>query len=57
MPLAERVTLPGLSPKRADVIVAGAFLAAASVRALGVDRVTIGDRGVRWGYLYDRFGK
>lgn len=55
MTLAERQRLPGLTPKRADVIVAGARLAVASVRALGVDRVTIGDRGVRWGYLYDRF--
>jgi exopolyphosphatase/guanosine-5'-triphosphate,3'-diphosphate pyrophosphatase len=54
--LEERRHVPGLSPKRADVIVAGAYLAAASVRALGADRVTIGDRGVRWGYLYDRFG-
>jgi exopolyphosphatase/guanosine-5'-triphosphate,3'-diphosphate pyrophosphatase len=53
--LEQRRHVPGLSPKRADVIVAGAFLAAASVRALGADHVTIGDRGVRWGYLYDRF--
>jgi len=55
-PLAQRATLPGLSPKRADVIVAGAFLAAATVRALGARDVTIGDRGVRWGYLYERLG-
>jgi hypothetical protein len=27
-----------------------------AVRALGATMVTIGDRGVRWGYLYDRFG-
>lgn len=56
MPLQERRTLPGLHPKRADVIVAGALLAAECVRALGAGRVTIGDRGVRWGYLYERFG-
>ncbi len=54
--LEDRKKLPGLDPKRADVIVAGARLALASVRALGVTQVTIGDRGVRWGYLYDRFG-
>jgi exopolyphosphatase/guanosine-5'-triphosphate,3'-diphosphate pyrophosphatase len=54
--LAERRQIRGLSPKRADVIVAGARLAVASVRALGRESVTIGDRGVRWGYLYDRFG-
>jgi len=55
--LDERRLWPGLSPKRADVIVAGAYLAAATVRALGARSVTIGDRGVRWGYLYDRHGR
>ncbi len=57
LPLSMRRELPGLAPKRADVIVAGAHLAAALVRALGATEVTIGDRGVRWGYLYDRFGQ
>lgn len=52
----ERLRVPGLHPKRADVIVAGAFLAAEVVRRLGSDRVTVGDRGIRWGYLYERFG-
>ena len=56
MALADRRMMPGLTPKRADVIVAGVLLAAACVRALGASEVTIGDRGVRWGYLYDRFG-
>lgn len=56
MSIEQRRNLPGLSPKRADVIVAGAILAAACVRALGADQLTIGDRGVRWGYLYDCFG-
>jgi exopolyphosphatase/guanosine-5'-triphosphate,3'-diphosphate pyrophosphatase len=55
LPLADRMKLPGLTPKRADVIVAGARVAVASVRALGATQVTIGDRGVRWGYLVDRF--
>lgn len=49
MPLAERLRLPGLHPRRADVIAAGARLAAAVTHRLGVKRVTIGDRGVRWG--------
>ena len=52
MTLEERKQLPGLEPKRADVIVAGALVAAESVRALGASEVVIGDRGVRWGYLY-----
>lgn len=56
LPLAKRLRLPGLSPKRADVIVAGARLALRVVAALGADEVTIGDRGLRWGYLAERFG-
>lgn len=54
MPVAERKKLPGMPEKRADVIVAGAFIALAALRALGADRVIIGDRGVRWGYLYEK---
>ncbi len=53
-PHTERLKITGLHPKRADVIVAGARLAAESVRALGADRVTIGDRGVRWGLLAEK---
>jgi exopolyphosphatase/guanosine-5'-triphosphate,3'-diphosphate pyrophosphatase len=56
MSLEARHRLPGLPAKRADVIVAGAAIAVGAVRALGASHVTIGDRGVRWGYLYDRFG-
>jgi len=56
MTLAQRRGLAGLPAGRADVIVAGARVAAAALRALGADRVVIDDRGLRWGYLYDRFG-
>jgi exopolyphosphatase/guanosine-5'-triphosphate,3'-diphosphate pyrophosphatase len=56
LPLEARLHLAGLSPKRADVIVAGASIAVGALHALGATEVTIGDRGVRWGYLYDRFG-
>ena len=52
--VAERRGLAGMPEKRADVIVAGAFIAVAALRALGADRVTIGDRGVRWGYLFEK---
>jgi exopolyphosphatase/guanosine-5'-triphosphate,3'-diphosphate pyrophosphatase len=55
MPLGERLALPGLQPKRADVIVAGAELLAAAMERLGVEDVTISDKGVRWGLLYRRF--
>ncbi|MBX3229775.1 MAG: Ppx/GppA family phosphatase [Labilithrix sp.] len=49
VPLAERARLPGLEPKRADVIVAGGLVALAYLEHAGADAVTISDRGVRWG--------
>jgi exopolyphosphatase/guanosine-5'-triphosphate,3'-diphosphate pyrophosphatase len=56
MPIRERAALPGMEPKRADVIVAGALVVAEAMRAAGFDRLTVSDRGVRWGLLYDRVG-
>jgi exopolyphosphatase/guanosine-5'-triphosphate,3'-diphosphate pyrophosphatase len=52
----ERARLPGMEPKRADVIVAGAVVVAEAMRRSGIDPLTVSDRGVRWGLLYDRFG-
>jgi exopolyphosphatase/guanosine-5'-triphosphate,3'-diphosphate pyrophosphatase len=52
----ERAALPGMEPKRADVILAGALVVAEAMRATGFDRLTVSDRGVRWGLLYDRVG-
>ena len=52
----ERASLPGMEPKRADVIVAGAVLVAAAMDLGGFDALTVSDRGVRWGLLHDRFG-
>jgi exopolyphosphatase/guanosine-5'-triphosphate,3'-diphosphate pyrophosphatase len=49
MPTAERRRVPGLEPKRADVIVAGGVIALALLDRLGVSRVRVSDRGVRWG--------
>ena len=49
LPLAVRRALPGLEPKRADVIVAGGIIAVAVLERLGAERVRISDRGVRWG--------
>jgi len=54
---AERARLPGMEPKRADVIVAGSAIVTEAMRLLGFDRLTVSDRGVRWGLLYDRFGR
>jgi len=54
LPLEERKRLPGMEPKRADVIVAGGVIVAEAMRLTGFDRLTVSDRGVRWGLLYDR---
>ena len=53
--VAERQRLPGMEPKRADVIVGGCAIVIEAMRLLGFDRLTVSDRGVRWGLLYDRF--
>jgi exopolyphosphatase/guanosine-5'-triphosphate,3'-diphosphate pyrophosphatase len=50
----ERAALPGMEPKRADVILAGALVVAEAMRATGHEQLTVSDRGVRWGLLYDR---
>jgi exopolyphosphatase/guanosine-5'-triphosphate,3'-diphosphate pyrophosphatase len=50
----ERAALPGMEPKRADVILAGALIVAEAMRAIGHDRLTVSDRGVRWGLLHER---
>jgi len=56
LPVAGRARLPGMEPKRADVIVAGAVLVAAAMDLGGFAALTVSDRGVRWGLLHDRFG-
>jgi exopolyphosphatase/guanosine-5'-triphosphate,3'-diphosphate pyrophosphatase len=56
MPAADRARLPGMEPKRADVIVAGGILVSAAMELGGFEDLTVSDRGVRWGLLHDRFG-
>jgi exopolyphosphatase / guanosine-5'-triphosphate,3'-diphosphate pyrophosphatase len=56
LPLEARAALPGMEPKRADVIVAGAVIVAEAMRRSGFEALTVSDRGVRWGLLLDRFG-
>ena len=48
--LEQRQGLPGLDPARADVILAGVVILQELMR-LTVDRLTVCDRGVRWGLL------
>ena len=50
----ERAAVPGMEPKRADVIVGGAVVVAEAMRRTRLDPLTVSDRGVRWGLLYDR---
>jgi exopolyphosphatase / guanosine-5'-triphosphate,3'-diphosphate pyrophosphatase len=56
LPLGERRALPGLQPKRADVIPAGALILLEAVHALRVDQCRVSDRGLRWGLMAHRFG-
>jgi exopolyphosphatase / guanosine-5'-triphosphate,3'-diphosphate pyrophosphatase len=44
-----RRALPGMEPKRADVIVAGGCIALALLDHWGAAKVRVSDRGVRWG--------
>jgi exopolyphosphatase/guanosine-5'-triphosphate,3'-diphosphate pyrophosphatase len=56
LPLEQRRALPGMQPKRADVIPAGALILLESVKALGLQACRVSDRGLRWGLLAHRFG-
>jgi exopolyphosphatase/guanosine-5'-triphosphate,3'-diphosphate pyrophosphatase len=51
VPFAVRKDLPGLEPKRADVIVAGALIVREILRRSGAERTLVSDRGVRFGLL------
>jgi exopolyphosphatase / guanosine-5'-triphosphate,3'-diphosphate pyrophosphatase len=49
LPLAERKGVPGLEPKRADVIPVGAVIVQAVLAWAGAGELIVSDRGVRWG--------
>jgi exopolyphosphatase/guanosine-5'-triphosphate,3'-diphosphate pyrophosphatase len=51
---AEREKMPGLDPRRADVILAGACILLEIVRRSLAQHVIVSDRGIRWGLLYER---
>lgn len=51
--LEERKKIVGLQPKRADVIIAGASIVKSVMSALSVRELTISDRGLRHGLLFD----
>lgn len=56
LPLEERRKLPGLQPKRADVICAGGLVLEAAMERLGAAECIVSDRGLRWGLLAHKFG-
>ena len=51
--LQERLKVPGLEPRRADLAVAGAVLLDAIVRRLGADDITLCDLSLREGLVLD----
>jgi exopolyphosphatase / guanosine-5'-triphosphate,3'-diphosphate pyrophosphatase len=55
--LAERRTIPGLEPKRADVILAGACLIDRMMTLFDAGRLIVSDQGVRYGLLYERLDR
>jgi exopolyphosphatase/guanosine-5'-triphosphate,3'-diphosphate pyrophosphatase len=50
---AQRERMPGLDPRRADVILAGALILLGVARAAGASQILVSDRGIRWGLLYE----
>jgi exopolyphosphatase/guanosine-5'-triphosphate,3'-diphosphate pyrophosphatase len=55
-PVADRRRTPGLDPKRADVIFAGAVILQRVMERAAVDSVLVSDRGIRWGLAYELCG-
>ena len=53
LPLAQRREIPGLEPKRADVIVAGALILDTLLTYFHADRFLLSARGLRYGLLAD----
>jgi exopolyphosphatase/guanosine-5'-triphosphate,3'-diphosphate pyrophosphatase len=51
-----RRSIPGLQPKRAEVILAGACIIRTIMDRLGQGSLTVSDRGLRHGVLIERFG-
>jgi exopolyphosphatase/guanosine-5'-triphosphate,3'-diphosphate pyrophosphatase len=52
--IAERKNVPGLTPQRADIIVAGAFVLEGVMNALGIESLRICDWSLREGVIIDR---
>lgn len=55
--IEERKQIPGLQPKRADVILAGAGIINTIMKIFKIDSFTISDRGLRHGLMFDKYLK
>ena len=55
--VTERKKIPGLEPKRADVILAGACLIERIMTFFPTEEVIVGDEGVRYGLLYEQLDR
>jgi exopolyphosphatase/guanosine-5'-triphosphate,3'-diphosphate pyrophosphatase len=55
-PVADRKRTPGLDPKRADVIYAGAVILERVLARAGAGGCLVSDRGIRWGLVYEAVG-
>ncbi len=53
--VAQREQIPGLDPRRADIILGGAILLSHAMARLSAPSIAISTRGLRWGLVYDRF--
>jgi exopolyphosphatase/guanosine-5'-triphosphate,3'-diphosphate pyrophosphatase len=53
LPLTERKKVPGLSPERADIIVAGGAVFLVAMEVLGANELTVSVRNLRYGALVE----
>ena len=55
MPMEQRLTLPGLQPHRADIVVHGICILSAAMKRLGIEEITVSEYGNLDGYLKNRY--
>ena len=54
--IAVKKDIPGMEPKRADVIYAGALIALVLMDEFNLPSISISDRGARWGVMWELLG-
>ena len=50
----EKGEIPGMVNGREDTILAGALIVKAVLKSLGLSKLIVSDRGLRFGLIYDR---